>query len=198
MNNPYSGICTLSAYEIPEPDEGNRYHRPICTPSIPSTPIVCLMITCSHVIVSNVTSIYTHPRVSCHNATAEPTGFTPKFAIATANGLHIMEAAGYRWNLQSKKIYLEGNENQDGRSKARKTSQYLKDTEWMTPTVVVSGGRDPSVFLNDLRANGGSRPISLKAAVSQIQKANENSIVVSEMRDDHMVSTYFHTCGWLS
>lgn len=99
-----------------------------------------------------------------------------------------MEAAGYRWDLKSKNLAFETNETQDRRSKPRKIGQRLTDTEWMTPSVVVAGGKDSSVFLYDLRANGGSCAISLKAAVCQIQKVNENSIVVSG-RDDHVVST---------
>lgn len=126
------------------------------------------------------------PGISYWASAADPYSGTARFAIATSNGSELLsKCEDGRWCSE----VVKGNNGADE----------AMSVDWLSPNVIIDGGKDGGVRLWDIRGGRESRGrrIQHRSQINYARKLDENMIVVAglESQVNTDVRGYCQTCS---
>lgn len=177
MDSGPNGDSFLAPRMLPDPDEGGDYHWPSYCRSLNTPRYIQQLIRLTLPTVAHPIRIRTTPSLWC--SAACPTGTKALFAVGTSDGLHTLEGSGSHWML-SQKPFPDERLPDSGEFRRRGSSSHasVSAVEWLSSDVIVSGLRNSSVFLHDLRSGGSATRLQHPHSVTKIRKVDQYRLVV--------------------
>lgn len=177
MDSGPNGDSFLAPRMLPDPDEGGDYHWPSYCRSTNAPIYVRQIIRLTIPIVAHPIRIRTTPSLWC--SAACPTGTKALFAVGTSDGLHTLEGFGSHWLLSQKPFPNERIVGNEGfRRHGSSSHASVSAVEWLSSDVIVSGLRNSTVFLHDLRSGGSATRLQHPHSVAKIRKVDQYRLVV--------------------
>ncbi|KAJ5167724.1 uncharacterized protein N7482_003318 [Penicillium canariense] len=174
MDSGPGGDSFLAPRMLPDPDEGGDYRWPA--------------------YFAHPIRIRTTPSLWC--SAACPTGDKALFAIGTSDGLHTLEGFGSHWTLSQKPFPNErSNGTQGFRRHGNSSHASIRAVEWLSSDVIVSGLRNSTVFLYDVRTGDSSLRLQHSQSVTKIRKVDPYRVVVSGPNSLEMYDIRFAANG---
>lgn len=204
MDSGPNGDSFLAPRMLPDPDEGGDYHWPSYCKSTNTQKNIQQIVRLTTTIVAHPIRIRTTPSLWC--SAACPTGTKALFAVGTSDGLHTLEGFGSHWMLSQKPFPNERlAENEGFRRHGSSSHASVSAVEWLSSDVIVSGLRNSTVFLHDLRSGGSATRLQHPHSVTKIRKVDQYRLVVgghnsvSDLSSECSVAVCAHTfSGWIS